>query len=82
MPEHEQAFIAWLVETVHYPFDFSFSTPPPVDHDKLADHWNEWDGWKITPEEARTVVYEEAGMTRVLPPGTSAEASGQEGERD
>lgn len=58
----EGAFIVWLVETLHYPFDFSFSTPPPVDHGRLADYWNESDGWKVTPEEARSVVHEEAGI--------------------
>lgn len=59
----EQAVIAWLVETLHYPFDFSFDRPPPVDHGKLADYWNVSDNWQVTSEEARSCVYEEAGLT-------------------
>jgi hypothetical protein len=58
----DHALIRWLVETVHYPFDFSFSTPPPVDHHAIADHWNAWDGWDITAEEAYACVAEEAGL--------------------
>lgn len=59
----EEAFIVWLVETVRYPFDMSFDPPPPVDHDRLADYWNEHDGWGITAEEARACIREEAALS-------------------
>lgn len=62
--------IVWLVETLHYPFDFAFpDAPPPVDHDALADYWNAWDGWEATPDEARSVIREEAGLDRHERPG-------------
>jgi hypothetical protein len=62
LTDAERAFIVWLVETLHYPFDCSFDTPPPVDHDRLADYWNEHDGWAISAEEARACVRVEAGL--------------------
>jgi hypothetical protein len=58
----EREVIKWLVEVLHYPFDVTYDTPPPVDLDALADHWNEWDGWGVAPEEARACVREEAGV--------------------
>ena len=58
----EQAFIVWLVETLNYPFDTYFDTPPPVDHDRLADYWNEWDKWGISAEDARLMIRSEAGL--------------------
>jgi hypothetical protein len=61
--EREQAFIVWLVDVLHYPYDVAFdNAPPPVDHGRLADYWNESDGWGLTSEEARAAVYEEAGL--------------------
>lgn len=62
--EAELRFIKWLADVLHYPFDFAFDTPPPVDHDRLADYLNESDGWNVTPIEARAMVWEEAGLRR------------------
>ena len=59
----EYDFIKWLVETLGYPFDMTFDPPPPVDHDRLADYWNEWDNWGVSAEEARAVVRFEAGLS-------------------
>lgn len=56
------AWIKWLVEVLHYPFDMRFDPPPPVNLDQLADYWNEWDQWGITPQEARAFVRQEAGV--------------------
>lgn len=59
----EDAFIAWLVDTLHYPFDCSFpASPPPVDHGRLADYWSVTDGWDIPAHEARATVFDEAGL--------------------
>jgi hypothetical protein len=54
--------IAWLVEVLHYPFDVSYENPPPVDHDELARHWNKWDDWGVTDDEAIATVREQAGI--------------------
>jgi len=50
------AWVAWLVEVVAFPFDFTFTTPPPVDPDEVADYWRTSDGWDCTQDEARAMV--------------------------
>lgn len=59
----DDPMIKWLVEVVHYPFDFQFDPPPPVDHWRIAQHWREWDNWLgVTPEDAHNCVMAEAGL--------------------
>lgn len=59
----EDEMIKWLVETLHYPFDLSFSPPPPVDHRILAAYWKDWDGWDdVSLDDAELFVLDEAGL--------------------
>lgn len=52
-------WVAWLVDMVAFPFDFSFDTPPPVDPGVVAEYWRESDDWDCSPEEAEAMVREE-----------------------
>lgn len=60
--ESEQKFIKWLVEVLHYPYDLTFDPPAPVDTRALAAHWNRWDDWGLTDDEAYVAVCEELGV--------------------
>jgi hypothetical protein len=55
------AFVRWLVEVVGYPFNMLFETPPPVDHSLIAAHWNVYNDWGVSIEEARKIIREESG---------------------
>jgi hypothetical protein len=59
----ETEFIKWLVEVLGYPFNITFpGNPPPVDHALIAAHWNEYDNWNVTIEEARQTIRDECGV--------------------
>lgn len=55
--------IKWFADVLHYPFDIGFDIPPPIDHDQLADYYNESDNWAVTQSEARTMIRAEAGLS-------------------
>ena len=57
-------FAKWLVETIHFPFDVSFDTPPPVNPAHIAAHWSKWENWGISSEEALQMVREEGRWER------------------
>jgi len=62
MSDDVDPIIKWFVEDVHYPFDVTFSAPPPLDHRALAKYWNTYDNWEITDDEAYAVVLAETGL--------------------
>jgi len=53
--------VEWLID-IHYPFDMTFDTPPPVDVRALARRWNERDTWGVTEQEALDVIAVESGI--------------------
>ena len=62
--ERERDFVKWLVETLHFPFDVSFDTPPPVNPAHIAAYWSKWENWGISSEEALQMIREEGRWDR------------------
>ena len=61
-PSETDPFVKWLVEVLHFPFDMTFHTPPPVDPEELALYWKEWDDWTdVANEDAISLIEIEGG---------------------
>jgi len=49
---------AWLVEVVHFPFDFNFGDKPEwLNVEKLARKWHEYEGSQDSVEDYIATIY-------------------------